>query len=134
MDKLKEKYRDIQFFSKKNGRTVSVHSRDARLYAGTLEDSPNVSDYECCVPLEGTHLEDVGTTGIRQEYLRTDWATDFLVDFSDGSRGIREAVRLEDLVKRSMVEKLELSRRYWKRMDVTDWKIVIVDKGDVYVL
>lgn len=36
---------------------------------------------------------------------------------------------MEHLTKRSAIQKLELSRRYWKQLDVGDWKIVVMDRG-----
>lgn len=44
--------------------------------------------------------------------------------FADGTAGIREIVREQQLKKRSVVEQLELSRRYWQAVGVHDWKIV----------
>ena len=43
--------------------------------------------------------------------------------------GIREVVSVAQLVKKSAIQKLELSRRYWKQLDVDDWKIVVIDRG-----
>ena len=31
--------------------------------------------------------------------------------------------------KRAIIERLELSRRYWKAMDVSDWKLVIFENN-----
>ena len=48
--------------------------------------------------------------------------------FADGRKGVRELVHREDLTKRAMVERLELSRRYWVARDIDEWKVVLVDE------
>ena len=57
------------------------------------------------------------------------WASDFWIENADGTTGIREVVSVAQLVKKSAIQKLELSRRYWKQLDVDDWKIVVIDRG-----
>ena len=42
---------------------------------------------------------------------------------------------MEQLIKKADIQKLELSRRYWKRLDVDDWKVVVMARGgDDHVL
>ena len=42
---------------------------------------------------------------------------------------------MEHLIKKADIQKLELSRRYWKRLDIDDWKVGIMARGgDDYVL
>ena len=72
----------------------------------------------------------VNPIDIRKEYFEISWTTDFLLHYVDGSVGIREMVIKSKLSKRSEIEKLEFSRRYWSASDVLDWKIVIVDKKE----
>lgn len=129
MDKTESKYRDIQFYSEKNEALMSVHSRDVKIYADILENSPHVVKYKCILPLEPGFMEEVSRLGIRPEYFNTAWASDFWIENADGTTGIREVVPAVQLVKRATVEKLELSRRYWKQLDVGDWKIVVMDRG-----
>lgn len=52
MNMMESKYRDIQFYSEKNETLMSVHSRDAKVYADILENSPHVVKYKCILPLE----------------------------------------------------------------------------------
>ncbi len=135
MDKTESKYRDIQFYSEKNQKLMSVHTRDAKTYADILEKSPNVVKYKCIVPLDPAFLDEISKVGIRAEHFQTAWASDFWIENADGSTSIREIIPLEHLIKKADIQKLEISRRYWKRLDVDDWKIVIMTRGgDGYVL
>lgn len=135
MDKTEAKYRDIQFHSEKNEALISVHTRAAKAYADILENSPHIVRYKCLVPLEPAFLEEISKVGIRAEHFQTAWASDFLIENADGSTGIREIVPLEHLIKKADIQKLEISRRYWKRLEVDDWKVVIFDReGKGYVL
>ena len=60
------------------------------------------------------------------DYLQTGWATDFVIRYADGHKGVRELVQRGQLKKKAHVERLELSRRYWAATD-TEWMVVIVD-------
>ena len=51
--------------------------------------------------------------------------SDFLLRYSVGSMAVREIVRPEMLQKRAVIERLELSRRYWAALDIKDWRIVL---------
>ena len=62
-----------------------------------------------------------------ETYFKSEWATDFLIRFVDGRKGVRELVHKEDLTKRAIVKRLELSRRYWAVRDIDEWKVVLVD-------
>lgn len=135
MDKTESKYRDIQFYSEKNKKLMSVHTREGKIYADILENNPNVAGYQCLQPLDPAFLEEIPRLEIRPDYFEAAWASDFRIENADGSISIREVVPAEYLTRRASVEKLELSRRYWKRLDVDDWKIVIMTRGgDGYVL
>lgn len=52
-------------------------------------------------------------------------SSDFYIRHADGTAAVRELVSAADLTKRAEVEKLELSRRYWAALGVSDWKVVI---------
>ena len=130
MDKAVGKRRDISFRSEKNQRVVCVHSREAREYARILESELEVLSYEVCQSLDRERYQFVSTVDIRKDYFDTEWATDFVLHFADGSIGIREIVTEAMLSKRATVEKLEFSRRYWSSSEsVRDWKIVLMEKG-----
>ena len=124
MEKANQKRRDIKFFSGKNQTVVCVHNVDARAYAQYLEGNPAVEKYETDSPLELTRFPHLSTMDIRTEYFSLDWVSDFRVYYSDGTAGIREVVREQQLKKRSVVEQLELSRRYWQAVGIQNWKIV----------
>lgn len=121
------KTRDIRFFSSKNNQVICIHSKWARDYAKYLEQQPWVQSYQAVVPLESDYMQHVSPVDIRSLYFKSEWATDFLIRFVDGRKGVRELVHREDLTKRAMVERLELSRRYWAVRDIDEWKVVLVD-------
>ena len=85
--------------------------------------------YKCILPLDPGFMEEVSRLGIRPECFGIAWASDFWIENADGTTGIREVVSVAQLVKKSAIQKLELSRRYWKQLDVDDWKIVVIDRG-----
>ena len=125
MDKAGMKTRDIRFFSNKNDQIICIHSKWARDYAKYLEQQPWVQSYQAVVPLEPDYMQYVSPVDIRSLYFKSEWATDFLIRFVDGRKGVRELVHREDLTKRAMVERLELSRRYWAVRDIDEWKVVL---------
>lgn len=125
MDKKGKRTRDISFYSEKNQAMCCVHSAAARRYAGQLEEREDVRGYESNIAWDTAFLVRIDRVDIRGAYLQTDWTTDFRLCFTDGHIGIRELVQREKLQERATVEKLELSRRYWKAHGVTDWKVVL---------
>lgn len=125
MEKAGIRTRDIQFWSEKNQQMVCVHSRRARNFARWLEEQPWVKMYQTCVPLELDKLPHVNPVDIRKEYLNTEWTTDFLIHTADGRTAVREFIDAGDFTKKANMEKLELSRRYWTALDISDWKLII---------
>lgn len=130
MDKAKTKSRDIMFRSDKNQEVLCVHSAEAREYAKVLEADSNVVSYEVCVELDKGRYQYVDSVDIRKEYFSASWATDFKVSYMDGHTGICEIVTVSMLEKRANIEKLEFSRRYWSATEVTEWKLVLMEKGE----
>ena len=126
MERAGKKTRDIQFYSEKNGRMVCLHSPAARDYAKYLEEQSWVESYDAGAPLSEELYCHVSPVGIRGLYFKTSWASDFLLHFADGRRGIRELVRADMLQKASTAERLEFSRRYWASTDIDEWKVVLV--------
>ena len=55
--------------------------------------------------------------------------TDFVIRYVDDSIGVREIVDSQNLYKLSTIERMELSRRYWKIMGITNWKIAIPEEN-----
>ena len=133
MEKAKAKCRDITFFSEKNQAMVCVHNRRAREYAGAIERDPEIAAYQACVPLDAAQYQYVSPVDIRKEYFDTEWATDFLLRYADGSIGIRELAMKDELSKRAAIEKLEFSRRYWTAQIIRDWKLVVIGGEGGYV-
>lgn len=125
MERAGVRTRDIQFWSEKNQQMICVHSRKARDFAKWLEQQPWVSNYETCVLLQMEKLPHISPVDIRKEYLNTEWTTDFVIRTADGQIAVREFADTQDFSKKAPIEKLELSRRYWSVLDISDWKLVI---------
>lgn len=125
MTKTGLKARDFQWWSGKNGALIRVHSKSARDYGKWLEGQPQVEAFEAGKALELERLPNINPTGIRKLYFQTQWSSDFCIRFTDGHIGVRELAPSSALDKQAEVEKLEISRRYWAAMDITDWKVVL---------
>lgn len=130
MEKAKGKYRDIKFYSEKNQVVLCVHNKTARAFAAWLERKDIVAAYEVNVPFDNQKLVNVNPVEIRSLYFQTEWASDFLIHYVDGSKGVREITTVQALQKLATVEKLELSRRYWKMMGIDNWKLVFPKEDD----
>ena len=115
MEKIGQKSRNISFYSEKNGKMICLHSRHARDYAKYLEAQSWVEHYEAGPPLSQELYAHVSSVGIRGAYFQVPWASDFLIQFADGRKGIRELVAADGLRRKNIVEKLEFSRRYRRR-------------------
>lgn len=126
MNKNRKNIRDISFMSKKNGKVIMVHSVIAREVARLLEIDDRVKYYDTDVPLEKV-VEKIDTTGLRDAYLTIGWKTDFAIHLVDERVVIVEVETRENLEKKASVEKLEISRRYWKGQ-ADEWKIVMGDE------
>ena len=124
MDKSGRKTRDIKFYSQKNKAMVIVHSKEARAYTKYLEDMEHVSSYVVGKAIDPVRLQMISKVDIRGDYFKQSWESDFYVLFDDGTVAVRELTTVEALSKRAEIEKLELSRRYWNSLGITDWKIV----------
>lgn len=125
VNKAALKTRDFQWWSVKNGALIRVHSQTARDYGKWLETQPEVEAFEAEKVLKLERLPHVTLTGIRKLYFQTQWCSDFYIRFADGRIGVRELAPSAALDKQAEVEKLELSRRYWAAMSITDWKVVL---------
>lgn len=128
MEKANLKAREYRFFSQKNQKMICLHSEQALAYARYLEDRLWVAAYEACVPLELT--DQIDPWGIRPLYFKTAWVSDFHLVYTDGKQAVRELVRREDLKKQAVIERLELSRRYWTGVAEShpvEWKVEVVD-------
>ena len=127
MRKSGVKTRDIRFFSEKNDTMLCVHTSLERDYAKWLEEQPWVERYVTGVLLDASQMDHVSRVDIRSSYFDTSWASDFMVTLADGRKEIREIISSGQLRKRAVVEQLELSRRYWSALDVSDWKVVVME-------
>lgn len=128
MEKAGKKTRRISFYSKKNQAMVCVHSQAAKRYAMYLESQPQVRSYESEIPLEQELYVHVSHAGIRGAYFQSAWASNFLIHLDDGRKAIHEIISPRDLLKRSEIERLEFSRRYWAATDINEWQAVIFEE------
>ena len=112
--------------SVKNGRMMIVHSDATREYARVLEADERVKSYEVDAIIDVEALQHINTVDIRGSYFDIEWLTDFLITYQDGTMAVREIVKRDRLSARPAIEKLELSRRYWKMLNINNWKIVLV--------
>lgn len=125
MEKAGVRTRDIQFWSEKNQQMICVHSRRARDFARWLEKQPWVKTYQTCVPLDQNRFPNISPIDIRKEYFSQEWTSDFVIQTADGRSSVREFIDEHEFTKKAVMEKMELSRRYWAILDVADWKLVI---------
>ena len=98
-------------------------------YAKKLEADDRVENYEenCC--LDPERFQHVNPVGIRAAYMKQEWKTDFLIHHTDGTQAVREVVREDELTKATVLEQLELSRRYWEAVGVSDWRVALFREG-----
>lgn len=129
MEKANAAKRTISFFSQKNGKMMTVSSRAARRAAQHLERDSTVLRYEAGIALPVPCA--VGdSAGLRASFLQEAWLTDFYAERLDGTFFVWEVVTPEQLAKRAVAEKLELSRRYWKSREIQEWKICVSEEGE----
>lgn len=129
MNKLASKTRDITFYSTKNKALITVHSRDAKKYANRLENDEMVKSYKVNEPLDKKHMTYISKIDIRGGYFDVDWTSDFVIEDINNLKSVRELISIRKLKERAVMEKLELSRRYWEFIGCKNWKIVMI-KGD----
>ena len=127
MEKCNEKKQEIRYYSNKNSKLLTVKSNVVRAYTKHLEDRETVKEFEVHKKLIPERVQQLQRVDIRKDYIDSEWETDVYITYSDGSNGVREIVKEEWLERRAVVEKLELSRRYWKSIGITNWKIVIME-------
>lgn len=53
------------------------------------------------------------------------------IHHTDGTQAVREVVREDELTKATVLEQLELSRRYWEAVGVSDWRVALFQEGVV---
>ncbi len=80
-------------------------------YADMLAENPSVEEIRCNVLMEGL---DIG-----------EYTSDFVCTDTDGKVFVRECVYRKQLQRRSTLEKLDASQKYWRLRGINDWKLVI---------
>lgn len=131
MKRASKKQREIRFHSGKCGRIICVNSYAEQEYAKRLEADDRVENYEENCRLDPEQFQHVNPVGIRASYLKQEWKTDFLIHRTDGTQAVREVVREDELTKATTLEQLELSRRYWEAVGVSDWRVALFREGGV---
>jgi len=131
MNRVTANQRGIKFYSKKNGTTLTVCSEGMRHYASLLESDRHIAIYRVHEAFDMSELS-VDSVDIRSDYMDIEspsgvWASDFWIEFDNGAYAIRELVDNASFGKRAVLERLELSRRYWAAQHITDWKVVVLD-------
>ena len=126
MEKAGIKGRKIKFFSKKNNSVIYVHSRDQKMFAEILEADPNIKFYETIKELDLNRYSGINPINIRREYFETTWSSDFVIHYENETIGVREIVRSDNIYKKAVIERLELSRRYWLCLKVENWKMLML--------
>ena len=129
MKKAKTRQREINFSSQKCQRIICVNDSAEQEYALKLDADEQVMSYEENVSLDRKNFQYINRIGIRTAYFGIDWKTDFLIRKVNGALAVCELVKPGDLDKVTVLEQLELSRRYWEVTGVTDWKIVLIVRG-----
>lgn len=125
MRNQKAKTQSVKFMSRKNGKVITVFEESAKGYAQKLEDDPNVKSYEVNIPLDNWQ-QTISRVGLRKEYIDVEWTSDFLIVFQDDGVRVRELMPERCFLKAAEMEKLEISRRYWKAGHVANWMIVVM--------
>ena len=112
---------------------IIAYSQEVRDYAGLLENNSDIRSYEVYAPLSEDLYKNINPIDIRKAYFEEKWTSDFLLHYMDDTLGVRELVWKEGLNKRSVIEQIEFSRRYWSLKNIKDWKLVILErrKSDV---
>ncbi len=133
MRPYRTKGRSISFYSGKNENMIIAYSQEVRDYAGLLENNSDIRSYEVYAPLSEDLYKNINPIDIRKAYFEEKWTSDFLLHYMDDTLGVRELVWKEGLNKRSVIEQIEFSRRYWSLKNIKDWKLVILErrKSDV---
>ena len=128
MNPKNQQKREIKFSSPKNNRLLVVNSEAAMSVASKLESDSNVVSYQPNWPLENDALNRISHVDIRASYFQKVWTTDYRLILRGGVPAVRELVTLNNLSVRAYLERLELSRRYWELLGVTNWKIIVVEE------
>lgn len=128
MNPKNQQKREIKFSSPKNSRLLVVNSEAAMSIASKLESDSNVVSYQPNWPLENDALNRISHVDIRASYFQKAWTTDFRLILRGGVPAVRELATLNNLSLRAYLERLELSRRYWELVGVTNWKIIVVEE------
>lgn len=124
MRKKKSMTVEITFYSGKCAKNITVLGKEARTVAKLLERDTSVLGYSTMIPFQVNQSE-ISIVGIRPSYLSENWVTDFCVECADGSKFALEVAAKESMKKRAEIEKLELSRRFWKSRGIK-WKVAVV--------
>lgn len=125
MKKKKSNGREITFYSPKCGCAVTVFGTAARDLAERLEKDDSVLNYKSKIPFT-VNPSETSVLGIRSSYIHEEWVSDFSVETIEGAVMIIEAISSNDLEKKSEIEKLELSRRYWASKGIR-WRVCITE-------
>lgn len=95
----------------KCGEVCRTYDAIQSAFADVLQDSEDVKEIRCNVPMEGLPIGE--------------YTTDFVCMKSNNDLMARECVSRKLLAKPLTAKLLDASRNYWLRKGVTDWGLVI---------
>lgn len=117
----KERYTTINL--QKAGGPCKIFNNIQKAFALQLEQNPQVKVFQVNVPL--TPLDVKQPKGWTPE---EPFMSDFLIEYEDGSKVVREAVYRADLNRISVLQKLDYSHWYWQTKKISDWGLVVEKK------
>ena len=95
----------------KSQETVRTYGPLQAAYADILQEDESISEFKCNVLLDGTP--------------DGEYTSDFLCIKTNGDMTVCECVQRKYLLKPMTVKLLDISREYWLRHGVTDWRLII---------
>jgi hypothetical protein len=111
MRKMGFKGRCIKISLSKSKEICRTYDSIQGKYAEKLQESPDIQEIRCNVPLEG--LEE------------GEYTSDFVCIKTDGDLMVRECLQRDRLTKPMNAKLLNASRNYWLKRGVADWGLVI---------
>lgn len=118
----KERYTTINL--EKGGGPCRMFDDIQRAFALQLEKNEKVKAFRVNVPIEPTEQLIDGWTP------KESFMTDFVIEFENGEKAVREAVSRSQLSRVSVLDKLDFSCQYWAEKGIDDWGLVVEKQGD----
>lgn len=115
----KERYSTISFQKCKT--PCKVYDPIQKAFAYRLDSDKQVKSFWLNVPLQqGEAIEEKTAWHPNEPFM-----TDFLIEYIDGKKAVREAVSRKQLQRVSVLDRLDFSCLYWAANGVVDWGLVV---------